>query len=246
MARRQAKQPTRRRPRGSLSREEILDRAQQLVERQGLHQLSMPALAKQLRSGVTSIYWYFRSKDDLIVALAERVAKEMYTRLPPVGDGPWESEVIEYFAAFRDLMLRTPTYREVFIYRSQTLLAGSLLARSLLHRLDSGLALFVDAGLTPEQAADAFVACSNYTRGFIVLEHGYAAEQIPDSVVEGMHQDLARLDPQEFPPRARMGDIDAVVGLDDSHFRTGLQLLLRGIRRQFGLADLGQDLSVRP
>src|ERR1700734_3509682 len=70
-----------RRPRGSLSREEILDGARELVEAHGLQQLSMPALAKQLKSGVTSIYWYFRSKDDLLEALTDRVTRDMYLKL---------------------------------------------------------------------------------------------------------------------------------------------------------------------
>jgi AcrR family transcriptional regulator len=48
----------------------------------------MPTLAKELGCGVTSIYWYFRSKDDLVVALAERVEKRMYARLPRSATGP--------------------------------------------------------------------------------------------------------------------------------------------------------------
>src|SRR5271168_1493138 len=89
-----------RRARGSLSREEILDAAQELVEAQGLQQLSMPALAKQLKSGVTSIYWYFRSKDDLLEALTDRVTRDMYLKLPPIGDGAWDDELVDYFTAF--------------------------------------------------------------------------------------------------------------------------------------------------
>jgi AcrR family transcriptional regulator len=37
-----------RRARGSLSEEEILEGAKELVERHGLHELSMPALARTL------------------------------------------------------------------------------------------------------------------------------------------------------------------------------------------------------
>jgi AcrR family transcriptional regulator len=42
----------------------------------------MPVLARELGSGVTSIYWYCRSKDELVVALAERVEQQLYARLP--------------------------------------------------------------------------------------------------------------------------------------------------------------------
>ena len=33
--------------------------------------LSMPVLAKHLDVGVTSIYWYFRRKDDLLDAMTD-------------------------------------------------------------------------------------------------------------------------------------------------------------------------------
>src|SRR5512138_843416 len=86
-----------RRMRGSLSREEILAGARAVIEQRGLGELSMPGLARQLRSGVTSIYWYFRSKDELLVALAEQVTKDLYESLPPVSDGPWDRELESYF-----------------------------------------------------------------------------------------------------------------------------------------------------
>ena len=56
-----------RRQRGSLSEEEILDGAHALIARGGLDALSMPALARELAAGVTSIYWYFRNKEELLV-----------------------------------------------------------------------------------------------------------------------------------------------------------------------------------
>jgi AcrR family transcriptional regulator len=90
-----------RRARGSMSAAEILDTAKRLIERDGIRRLSMPLLAKELGSGVTSIYWYFRSKDDLLEALTAEVLRDMHRQLPPVGDGPWEDELLAYFVAFR-------------------------------------------------------------------------------------------------------------------------------------------------
>src|ERR1700728_4162647 len=173
-----------RRALGSVSEREILDSAQELVERHGLQELSMPALARHLQSGVTSIYWYFRSKDDLLRALTDRVTHEMYRALPPVGNGPWNEELIEYFVAFRNLMEETPLYREVFAYRPQLLFLRAAMGRSMLRRLEAGLRLLMDAGLDAEQAADVFNACSHYTRGFVVLEHGVTAE-VADETAAG-------------------------------------------------------------
>src|SRR5205823_14218947 len=90
------KQPAKpaRRSRGSLSEEEIVSGAIALVKRDGLEGLSMPNLARHLGAGVMSLYWYFHSKDELLAAMAERTMREIYARLPAVGDGPWDKEIV--------------------------------------------------------------------------------------------------------------------------------------------------------
>ncbi len=222
---------TARRARGSLSPEEILNGAQELVEQHGLQQLSMPALAKRLHSGVTSIYWYFRSKDDLLEALTDRVTRQMYRALPPVGDGPWEDELVTYFMAFRDMLQTTPIYREVFAYRTRLLFLRAAMGPSMLRRLEAGLDLFTRAGLTPEQAAEAFNACSNYTRGFVILEHGLEGEEVDESVARM----LQRVDQAEFPTLSQLGDFEKVMWLDEEQYLFGLRLLVHGIRRRHGI-----------
>jgi AcrR family transcriptional regulator len=214
-----------------LSEDEILEVAQEIVERDGLQQLSMPALAKQLKSGVTSIYWYFRSKDELLQALTDRVTREMYRALPPIGDGPWDEEIIAYFVAFRKLLGDTPLYREVFSYRARLLFLRSTLGRSMVRRLEEGLSLLMRAGLNAEQAAEAFNACSNYTRGFVILEHGLESEEVDQTIDAPLH----RLDPGEFPTLSQLGDFEKVMWLDDEQFRFGLRLLVGGVRRRYGV-----------
>jgi AcrR family transcriptional regulator len=221
-----------RRARGSMSPEEILDGAQELVESHGLLQLSMPALAKHLKSGVTSIYWYFRSKDDLLEALTDRVTREMYRELPPIGDGPWDDEIEDYFVAFRDLMEATPIYREVFAYRAGLLITRAAMGPAILRRLDDGLSLFMRAGLSAEEAAVAFNAISTYTRGFVVLEHGLEAEEVAGEQTAPLH----KLSAEDFPTLSNLDDFERVMWLDDDQFRFGLRLLIGGIRRQYALA----------
>ena len=218
-----------RRARGSLSADEILDAAEHVVERHGLHALSMPALARELDCGVTSIYWYFRSKDDLVVALADRVEQQLYSRLPPIGDGPWDDEVAAYFTAFRELMHRTPIYREMFAYRTRSTFAGSTLTRSVLRRIDAGLALFVRGGLDPAEAALVYQACTNYTNGFIALEHGSAIEEPDSDIAAAVNDRIAHTDRHEIPVLSRVPDFGVGMAYDDRQFDRGLRLLLAGI-----------------
>jgi AcrR family transcriptional regulator len=222
---------TGRRARGSLSQEEILEAAKGLVEADGLAHLNMPALAKKLNSGVTSIYWYFRSKDELVTALTDKVAKEMYRGLPPVGEGPWDEELFSYFVAFRDLLNATPIYREVFAYRSQSLYTDGVLAPSVLRRLEAGLSVIVRAGIPHPDAARLFSACSNYTRGFVLLEHGVDAEdheEIRDNMEAKTASTFARTNPEAYPTLAIFTELDSMFEVGDRDFQAGLRLILDG------------------
>ena len=60
-----------RRDRGSISADEILKGAFDVAAQVSIDKLSMPVLAKHLDVGVTSIYWYFRRKDDLLDAMTD-------------------------------------------------------------------------------------------------------------------------------------------------------------------------------
>jgi AcrR family transcriptional regulator len=214
-----------RRARGSLSREEILDAARRVVERDGIHGLSIPTVATHLTSGATSIYWYFRGKDALLAALVDQAARHVSRGIPPVGTGPWEPELVEYFVAYRDLLHEVPVYREMLAYRASFVFVRSPAARSIMRRLEDGLELLVGAGLAPPVAARAYTACANYTNGFVILQHAHGL--IPGSG----HR------PPSPAGRGTAGPAtgDAGVRLDDEQFRFGLTLIVTGIREEYGL-----------
>ena len=224
-----------RRARGSLSQDEILEAAAQLIDRGGLVQLSMGALARHMDSGVTSIYWYFRSKDELLQALTDRVSHEIYEELPPIGKGPWHEELYDYFTAFRAVLERSPVYREVFAYRVQFLFERVAMWPSVLRRLETGLGFLTNAGLSLEEAADAFIACSNYTRGFVILEHGFDTDRKTHGRSAGArygedHTKPAEVDQTTHPLVSEVG-LDRFAALDDHQFESGLHLLIEGIRQ---------------
>ncbi len=81
-----AKQPTaekrQRRERGSINPDDIINGAFELAEQVSIDNLSMPLLGKHLGVGVTSIYWYFRKKDDLLNAMTDRALREFVVATP--------------------------------------------------------------------------------------------------------------------------------------------------------------------
>ena len=59
--------------RGRLDRERILDAAQAIAERDGVPRLTMRRIGAELGADPTAVYRHFRSKDELLVELADRL-----------------------------------------------------------------------------------------------------------------------------------------------------------------------------
>jgi AcrR family transcriptional regulator len=225
-----------RRARGSLSREEILENAMAVVREKGLDQLSMPGLARQLGSGVTSIYWYFRSKEDLLVALAAQVTQELYSRLPPVTGKAWDEDLEAYWIAFRDEATRAPVYLELFSHVPRFLLRQADVAQSVIPRLEEELSVLVRAGLSVPEASEVYTALSVYTRGYVLLEHELSMEaSLADSAKE-VDRTIAGLDREAFPTLTAMPSFTRAMQMGDEHYRFGLRLMIDGVRSRF--ADL--------
>ena len=63
-------------PRPDVSKErkqQILDAAEDVFTRKGLDNARMDDIAKRTGLSKGSLYWYFKSKDDLIIAILDRV-----------------------------------------------------------------------------------------------------------------------------------------------------------------------------
>jgi AcrR family transcriptional regulator len=83
----------RRRERGSISVDEILNGAFEVAAEVSIDNLSMPLLAKRLDVGVTSIYWYFRRKDDLLDAMTDRALERYEITGPSIDASNWRESL---------------------------------------------------------------------------------------------------------------------------------------------------------
>src|SRR5690349_4305070 len=64
-------------PRDTLSRDQIVGAAIELLDARGLDDFSMRMLGKRLGSAATAMYWHVGSKDDLLALAADRVWSEI-------------------------------------------------------------------------------------------------------------------------------------------------------------------------
>jgi AcrR family transcriptional regulator len=80
-----ARRPGRRNglPRGSLTQEQIVTESLRLLDSGGVANFSMPKLGRALGADPTAVYRHFASKDDLVLAIADRLIEEAMDGLVP-------------------------------------------------------------------------------------------------------------------------------------------------------------------
>ncbi|MDV6230544.1 TetR family transcriptional regulator [Rhodococcus cercidiphylli] len=228
-----------RRERGSISAEEIINGAFEVARRDTLDKLSMPELAKHLDVGVTSIYWYFRKKDDLLNAMTDEAIRIVFEQLLPVEKSDWKSYLREHFALTRTIYSADHTLCDLALVRFGTY------SKEAVHQvfvvMEEILEMLIEAGFEPQSALEVYESMSVYTRGSILLERIQLSAKSP--TIDDRRQ--ARLiDPVDMPRLAELiktrslsmvadDDYDAGIG----HLMTGFEAVLRADKRARKAAD---------
>ena len=93
-----------RRPRGSLTRDVILDAAES-VAREGFGGLTVRAVANQLDAVPMALYNHFATKDELVDALLDRVLSRFE---PQPSTGDWAEDLRAFARAHRQVLVAHP------------------------------------------------------------------------------------------------------------------------------------------
>ena len=184
---------TRTRPRGSLTREEIIKEALALLEQQGPGALSMRRLADRLGVAPNALYYRVRGKADLIDGLIDQVYAGLTLELDRSGD--WAQQLATLSQDIRDHLLAHPA---VVPYALQQPGLGP-------HSLRLGEAIYNvlrPAGFSDQAVVGTVYALLTYILGFVALEVPRAGTdpQTSDEFVRRMWAFFAALPPRRVPP----------------------------------------------
>ena len=212
-----------RRERGSINPDDIINGAFQLAEEVGIDNLSMPLLGKHLGVGVTSIYWYFRKKDDLLNAMTDRALKQYVFATPYVEAKDWRETLRNHARTMRKTFLGNPILSDLILIRTalspRAAKAGAL-------EVEKAIESLVEAGLSPEHAFDVYSAMSVHVRGSVVLQRLYDKNR----QIDGGHGDFEEamvIDAETTPLLARVTAEGHRIGAsDEKNFEYGLELIL--------------------
>src|SRR5690349_13024748 len=89
----------------SLTVEQVVDAAVELLEADGLGAVTIRAVAERLGVGAMTLYTYVGTKEGLLAAIASRFLSTL--ELPPPGL-PWQERVAGTMRAVHELFIATP------------------------------------------------------------------------------------------------------------------------------------------
>lgn len=158
-----------RRRRGSVTPEDMIDGAFALAEQIGLTKLSMPQLARHLEVPVTTIYWHFRQKEQLLDAMMDRAADQYHFATPFTGEESWDEALRNHFRKMRKVFAENPLVCELVLMRANQYSPESSIAA--VEKLEAVIATLGEAGFSPENALEVYLALSIHSRGSAMIDH---------------------------------------------------------------------------
>lgn len=216
--------------RASLSSDRILDTAMKLALR-SQEPLSLSRLGRALNADPTALYRHFRSRDELILAMAERVHEDVCRSLAVIpAELPCRDRIAAHARTLRSNFLRYPSLAYECAHRVTGGVNEARGARWMIDRL-------VEAGFEPAEAV-------GITRGLAELIFGSIAATagILTMPPTRQRQELARL---RAVYRGIMAPDTGITAVDaesfeadlDKTFHDAIELMLDGLEQR--LASTG-------
>lgn len=213
-----------RRERGSINPDDIIKGAFELAEQVGIDNLSMPLLGKHLGVGVTSIYWYFRKKDDLLNAMTDRALRTYVFATPYVEAPDWRETLHNHAWTMRNTFMGNPILCDLILIRSALSPRAAQLG---VLEVEKAIASLVEAGLSPEDAFETYSAVSVHVRGSVVLQRLYEKNLGTEDGPGTQLEDKMVIDPETAPLLAKVtASGHRIATTDDTNFEYALDCIL--------------------
>ena len=219
-----ATDPGRRRPRGSLSPEEIIAESLRLLDSHGTEGFSLPKLGRALGADPTAVYRHFASKDDLILAIADRLIEEATAGLSP--SPCWVDTVLDVTRRMRATYILHPAAASLSAYRTTQRPAEMRIVNVLIGAV-------LQAGFQGPQAAVVYRAIGDFALAWAGGEAAFLAldERLQDADRAAWTRAYLAVNRTVYPNTWQVRDELPNVS-DDDIFETILSVVVAGLRQQ--------------
>ena len=149
----------------NFKQERIINAALELLAEKGLNDLSLRDIAKKLDIKAPALYWYFKSKSELIDYMAEAILSREFANANPRGkDEAWQAWLIGHMGKLRKAMLAYPDGGRV--------VAGAHMypARTLAQIFEDSTLSLTSAGIDRKITTYTVMTAVHFTFGFVIEE----------------------------------------------------------------------------
>ncbi|MFC9077491.1 TetR/AcrR family transcriptional regulator [Streptomyces sp. NPDC057062] len=198
-----------------LSTERIVATARALVDSEGLAAVSTRRLAAELGVSGPSLYNHFRTKDQILEAVADSVSAQVDLSMFE-GGRDWRTALHDWAVSYRAALRDHPNIVPVLAH-------GPGRRPAALRLADAVYGAMVDAGWPPSQATSIGALMRYFVMGSAL-----------GSFAGGFVDDRAAYDPADYPHLGQAHLLAEQQGrIDERAFETGLTALLDGLEQQY-------------
>lgn len=205
-----------------IDKKRIVEVALELLNKEGLDQLSMRRLADLLGIRASSLYWHVKDKAALIQLLADKICELVPL---PGKELPWQQKILSMSWNYRNVLLS--------IRDSEKILLNTAPATpKRFEFMESTFKIFADAGFPPEEVVSATSLLNNFVLSFVSDERRFInSAQDQGKNVEEMLLDFRQMLlnlPDKYPIMISLADYITTSDMD-KQFQFGLQILVDGL-----------------
>jgi AcrR family transcriptional regulator len=208
-----------------LSKVAVVDRALALSDAEGLDALTIRRLATELGVTPMALYWHFRSKEELLGGLADRIWAEIDTDVDETAD--WPQQLRGLLESLLRVLREHPSASSLLLIGEKLNGEASLLAT------ETTLEVLRRAGFDPERAA-AIARSALWTGLMLVMsEPGFAPGMTEEERSEKLRQSrvqLAMLPPGRYPRVVEAAVPMTACDDPDQHYQFGVDLFIAGVQ----------------
>ncbi|MFG2331891.1 TetR/AcrR family transcriptional regulator [Streptomyces sp. NPDC048604] len=207
-----------------LSRDLIVEKAAALVDAEGLAALSTRRLAAELGVSGPSLYNHFRTKDEILDAVADAVSGQIDLSMFDETDArDWRTALHDWALSYRSALADHPHVAPLLAQGPGRRPAGLRVA-------DAVFGAMVRSGWPPAQATSIGALMRYFITGSAL-----------GSFARGFVDDASAYDPADYP---HLGQAHLLAerqeAVDERAFETGLRALLDGLALQYETGVRGQ------
>jgi AcrR family transcriptional regulator len=211
-------------PAARLTKHAVVDRALELADSQGLDTLTIRKLAAELGVTPMALYWHFRSKEELLDGLVERVWSEIDANVDPAL--PWPDQLRWLFGSLLTVLRGHPAATRLLVEFGKE-------AESSLRPTEVTLEVLRRAGFDKEHAAA--IARNALWTGITLVMSEPGAEWMSIPQEERAEQQrkkqisLATLPEAKFPRMVECAVAMSSCDDPDFHYELGVSIFVAGV-----------------